>query len=147
MEWCESAQQMPLLLPDFFLTINLPVREEISTDCGLTLSAHRMCTGCIVGINRGSEWRQWEPHIHAPGTVLNNQFGGGDAWTNYLSALENATPKIEQIITSLTHTKRCFGNVLPDAFPMFAYLPEYRGQARRGGEIGVREPPPNHCLP
>jgi energy-coupling factor transporter ATP-binding protein EcfA2 len=48
-------------------------------------------------VNRGSEWRRWEPHIHAPGTVLNNQFGGGDAWTNYLTALENATPKIEAI--------------------------------------------------
>ena len=23
---------------------------------------------------RGSEWRRWEPHIHAPGTVMNNQF-------------------------------------------------------------------------
>jgi hypothetical protein len=48
-------------------------------------------------VNRGSEWRRWEPHIHAPGTVLNNQFGGGDAWTNYLTALETATPKIEAI--------------------------------------------------
>jgi len=56
-----------------------------------------MCAGRRVGINRGSEWRRWEPHIHAPGTVLNNQFGGGDAWTNYLTALENATPKIEAI--------------------------------------------------
>ena len=27
-------------------------------------------------IDRGSEWKRWEPHIHAPGTVLNNQFGG-----------------------------------------------------------------------
>lgn len=50
-----------------------------------------------MSVNRGSEWRRWEPHIHAPGTVLNNQFGGGDAWTNYLTALENATPKIEAI--------------------------------------------------
>lgn len=48
-------------------------------------------------LNRGSEWRRWEPHIHAPGTVLNNQFAGGDAWANYLTALENATPKIEAI--------------------------------------------------
>jgi hypothetical protein len=27
-------------------------------------------------MNRGSEWRRWEPHVHAPGTVMNNQFGG-----------------------------------------------------------------------
>lgn len=24
-------------------------------------------------LSRGSEWRRWEPHIHAPGTVMNNQ--------------------------------------------------------------------------
>ena len=24
-------------------------------------------------INRGSEWHRWEPHIHAPGTLFNNQ--------------------------------------------------------------------------
>ncbi|MFK4056810.1 TrlF family AAA-like ATPase [Brevundimonas sp. NPDC046655] len=48
-------------------------------------------------IARGSEWRRWEPHIHAPGTVLNNQFGGPDPWGDYISALESQTPKIEAI--------------------------------------------------
>lgn len=48
-------------------------------------------------INRGSEWRRWEPHIHAPGTVLNNQFAGVDPWESYLQTLENLTPKIEAI--------------------------------------------------
>ncbi|HGM8383640.1 TPA: TrlF family AAA-like ATPase [Pseudomonas aeruginosa] len=48
-------------------------------------------------IGRGSEWRRWEPHIHAPGTVLNNQFGGGSAWDTYLENLEAATPKIEAL--------------------------------------------------
>ena len=31
-------------------------------------------------ISRGSEWHRWEPHIHAPGTILNNQFGAADPW-------------------------------------------------------------------
>ena len=48
-------------------------------------------------INRGSEWRRWEPHIHTPGTALNNQFGAVDPWPAYLSALEQRTPKIEAI--------------------------------------------------
>ncbi|MBX3571655.1 MAG: AAA family ATPase [Mesorhizobium sp.] len=48
-------------------------------------------------IGRGSEWRRWEPHIHAPGTVLNNQFGGGTPWETYLTSLETVTPKIEAI--------------------------------------------------
>ncbi|WP_413213858.1 TrlF family AAA-like ATPase [Paraburkholderia kururiensis] len=48
-------------------------------------------------MSRGSEWRRWEPHIHAPGTVMNNQFNGPTAWEDYLAALENATPAIEAI--------------------------------------------------
>ncbi|MDX2336511.1 TrlF family AAA-like ATPase [Brevundimonas vesicularis] len=47
--------------------------------------------------NRGAEWRRWEPHIHAPGTVLNNQFGGGDPWEAYLAKLEASSPTIEAI--------------------------------------------------
>ncbi|WP_421729140.1 TrlF family AAA-like ATPase [Brevundimonas sp.] len=46
--------------------------------------------------NRGAEWRRWEPHVHAPGTVLNNQFGV-DPWPSYLAKLETATPTIEAI--------------------------------------------------
>lgn len=48
-------------------------------------------------MNRGSEWRRWEPHIHAPGTVMNNQFSGTNAWDDYINALEQATPVIEAI--------------------------------------------------
>ncbi len=47
--------------------------------------------------NRGSEWRRWEPHIHAPGTVMNNQFSGPNAWDEYLTALEQASPAIEAV--------------------------------------------------
>lgn len=48
-------------------------------------------------ISRGSEWHRWEPHIHAPGTILNNQYGSGDPWESYLTTLEEVTPKIEAI--------------------------------------------------
>ena len=48
-------------------------------------------------ISRGSAWHRWEPHIHAPGTVMNNQFTGPTAWHDYLSALEAAAPTIEAI--------------------------------------------------
>lgn len=48
-------------------------------------------------IGRGSEWHRWEPHIHAPCTILNNQFGAADAWESYLTKLEGLTPKIEAI--------------------------------------------------
>ncbi|MQX45732.1 TrlF family AAA-like ATPase [Sinorhizobium medicae] len=48
-------------------------------------------------ISRGSEWHRWEPHIHAPGTILNNQFGAADPWGAYLTSLEGLTPKVEAV--------------------------------------------------
>ncbi|WP_223300977.1 TrlF family AAA-like ATPase [Xanthomonas citri] len=47
-------------------------------------------------MERGSEWRRWEPHVHAPGTVLNDQFGP-NAWDEYLKRLEEASPAIEAL--------------------------------------------------
>jgi ABC-type lipoprotein export system ATPase subunit len=38
-----------------------------------------------------------EPHIHAPGTVLNDQFRGADSWEDYLTKLEAATPPLRAI--------------------------------------------------
>ncbi|WP_372430341.1 TrlF family AAA-like ATPase [Janibacter melonis] len=45
---------------------------------------------------RGSIWRRWDPHIHAPGTVLNNQFGADD-WDEYLGLIERSEPRIEAL--------------------------------------------------
>jgi energy-coupling factor transporter ATP-binding protein EcfA2 len=45
----------------------------------------------------GARWHRWDPHIHAPGTVLNNQFGGADPWEAYLTSLETATPAIRAL--------------------------------------------------
>ena len=62
-------------------------------------------------ISRGSEWHRWEPHIHAPGTILNSQFGGVDPWNAYLAELEKSTPRIEAIAVTeyyLTDTYREF---------------------------------------
>lgn len=41
----------------------------------------------------GSHWRRWNPHLHAPGTLLNDQFEG--EWDEYLTAIETATPAVE----------------------------------------------------
>jgi len=62
--------------------------------------------------NRGSEWRRWEPHIHAPGTVMNNQFTGPTAWEDYLTALENATPVIEAIAVTDYYVTDTYEEVL-----------------------------------
>ncbi|MEP6468188.1 MAG: TrlF family AAA-like ATPase [Chloroflexota bacterium] len=39
---------------------------------------------------RGSEWLRWDPHIHAPGTLMNDQYAGD--WTGYFNAIASADP-------------------------------------------------------
>jgi hypothetical protein len=63
-------------------------------------------------LTRGSEWRRWEPHIHAPGTVMNNQFSGLNAWHDYLTALEEATPVIEAIAVTDYYVTDTYEEVL-----------------------------------
>ena len=45
----------------------------------------------------GSKWHRWDPHIHAPGTVLNDQFKGDDGWDKYLAALESTSPPVRAL--------------------------------------------------
>jgi energy-coupling factor transporter ATP-binding protein EcfA2 len=47
-------------------------------------------------IGRGSVWRRWDPHIHTPGTILNDQFGP-EAWEDYLKRIESATPTVQAL--------------------------------------------------
>jgi hypothetical protein len=96
-------------------------------------------------VNRGSEWRRWEPHIHAPGTVLNNQFGGGNAWTNYLTALETATPKIEAIAVTDYYVTDTYEEVLlqrragrlPDVQLIFPNIEVRLDVAARSGFVNL----------
>jgi hypothetical protein len=46
---------------------------------------------------QGSIWHRWDPHIHAPGTILNNQFRGDDAWNKFLSEIEKSEPTIRAL--------------------------------------------------
>jgi hypothetical protein len=63
-------------------------------------------------LSRGSEWRRWEPHIHAPGTAMSNQFTGPTAWDEYLTALERATPRIEAIAVTDYYVTDTYEEVL-----------------------------------
>lgn len=63
-------------------------------------------------ITRGSEWHRWEPHIHGPGTLFNNQFKSGDPWEEYLSALENCLPLIEALAVTDYYTTDTYEEVL-----------------------------------
>jgi hypothetical protein len=63
-------------------------------------------------VSRGSQWRRWEPHIHAPGTILNNQFGGDDPWEAYLTTLEASTPRIEALAVTDYYVTDTYEEVL-----------------------------------
>jgi ABC-type lipoprotein export system ATPase subunit len=43
---------------------------------------------------QGSVWRRWDPHIHAPGTILADNFRGSNAWEEFLSNIERSEPVI-----------------------------------------------------
>ncbi|HVI28338.1 TrlF family AAA-like ATPase [Hansschlegelia sp.] len=45
---------------------------------------------------RGSIWHRWDPHIHAPGTILADNFGQ-NAWEPYLLAIEQSSPRIRAL--------------------------------------------------
>jgi len=45
--------------------------------------------------NNGSEWHRWDPHLHVPGTLFNNQFNGD--WDGFLDAVEKAAPTVEAL--------------------------------------------------
>lgn len=62
--------------------------------------------------SRGSEWHRWEPHIHAPGTILNNQFGAAEPWDVYLTTIEGLTPQIEAIAVTEYYVTDTYEEVL-----------------------------------
>ena len=63
-------------------------------------------------LSRGSQWRRWEPHIHAPGTAMNDQFSGPNAWQDYLTALEEASPVIEALAVTDYYVTDTYADVL-----------------------------------
>ncbi len=46
---------------------------------------------------RGSTWHRWDPHIHAPGTALNDQYKGADPWHDFLTKVEQSDPPIRAL--------------------------------------------------
>jgi shikimate kinase len=59
-----------------------------------------------TGDPRGARWRRWEPHIHTPGTAINDGYGS-TSMEMYLAALESASPTIEALgVTDYLLTRR-----------------------------------------
>lgn len=49
---------------------------------------------CQVDRSRGSLWHRWDPHIHAPGTTMNDQYVGADPWTEFSKRVVGQDPPI-----------------------------------------------------
>ena len=49
----------------------------------------------MISNPRGSVWHRWDPHLHAPGTVLSDQFNGD--WDAYLSLIEKSDPLVQAL--------------------------------------------------
>ncbi|WP_434403377.1 TrlF family AAA-like ATPase [Sphingobium sp. DN12] len=48
--------------------------------------------------NSGSRWLRWDPHFHAPGTALNDQFGAQESdFDDYLKKIEASAPIIRAV--------------------------------------------------
>jgi hypothetical protein len=45
----------------------------------------------------GSKWHRWDPHIHAPGTSLNDQYLGPDPWGDFLARVEASEPPVRAL--------------------------------------------------
>lgn len=43
----------------------------------------------------GSLWHRWDPHLHAPGTLLNDQFNGN--WPAFLEKINSSAPSIRAL--------------------------------------------------
>jgi len=47
--------------------------------------------------SRGSLWHRWDPHIHAPGTAMNDQFSGADPWREFFEGVDRQDPPIRAL--------------------------------------------------
>jgi hypothetical protein len=96
-------------------------------------------------ISRGSEWHRWEPHIHSPGTILNNHFGAGDPWSAYLTTLQGLKPKIEAVAVTdyyVTDTYETFrqhkaAGWLPGVVLLFPSIELRLDVAARSGFVNI----------
>ena len=47
-----------------------------------------------IDTSRGALWHRWDPHIHAPGTAMNDQYSGNDPWPEFISQVDKQDPPI-----------------------------------------------------
>lgn len=60
--------------------------------------------------NVGSTWKRWDPHLHCPGTLLNDGFGND--WDGYVKSIESAAPPVVALGITDYWTLRGYKEVL-----------------------------------
>src|SRR5260370_42705380 len=50
-----------------------------------------------VESRRGSLWNRWDPHIHAPGTILSDRYAGPNPWEEFLTRVEQSSPAVRAL--------------------------------------------------
>lgn len=72
----------------------------------------------------GSLWNRWYPHIHVPGTALNDQYKGSGAMDEFIRRVEASEPRILALgVTDyfgMDGTRSSSKRKKPDAFPTSA---------------------------
>ena len=58
----------------------------------------------------GSRWLRWDPHLHAPGTLRNDQFGND--WDAYVRRIEEARPAVSALGITDYFTLRAYKEIL-----------------------------------
>lgn len=48
-------------------------------------------------LSRGSVWNRWDPHIHAPGTILSDHYPAADGWEQFLTRIEKSEPRVRAL--------------------------------------------------
>ncbi len=71
-----------------------------------------MVGGIDVQNKRGSVWHRWDPHIHTPGTALNNQYTGPDPWEAFLGGIEASDPPIRALGITDYYGIECYEQVI-----------------------------------
>lgn len=72
-----------------------PPREIVFRDADGIDGKRNMTKKSRQDRTQGSLWHRWDPHLHAPGTVLNDQFHGD--WNAYLAKINSASPSIRAL--------------------------------------------------
>lgn len=92
-----------------------------------------MTVGEEESIGPGSLWLRWDPHVHAPGTIFNDQFKGD--WEAYLAAIEGATPAIRALGIDIAITDPATPLIADDADLTRLPLGRLDAEIRRLGDI------------